>query len=689
MKEGEDIEKRELWVVIGIALVVAIIASITTASITGNVIRLNQDTYGQYQVYTKAEIDSKFAEINRREYLTSNGVLNLLNGCQAINTAQNPDDGLTGDQVCVNIGKRCIASMESFPWKSGNMDTALFVNCNARGRYSSQEGTVGRTAICCPGTSSASTTTLPTTTPSITIISPQYGTSFVIGNTIPITYSFSGALPEVQVELELKLVQTSYPITGSLSRIVLDPKTSSLPSSGTRTYSWTTNLSNYPEIPGLYEIIARIRDCNVQGCNIAPPGAIRATSNLVRININSATSTSSGSCGAYSAYIPSSSSCFYGVNHNTGVAQPANTIMNAVLLQGSTASCPSVSCTCQGSTVSPQTSGWACAGTGTTTTLAGGQTSTSSVDLKVNGYDGPVTLLNNQQIIISWTSTNLVSCGINRARLTPTGNDYISRLPSSGIRVVYNGVGVYGDSRGNISIKCAKADGSAGGSDYVIVNVVAPTTSAWEMVQQSRDIPWVAQMLDQGYTPFEENVTTFEREVFTAGLDKVSVRNFLRFMNETETGRLISQSTGMSIFKNPEAFLGMPYEKQKIWIDWLVNAAPRSPEARARVRGIIRQTPEDILKDIVITRNENQFYEAGSTALENDFLTKMEALNARMRSGGIGTSEYSDQQQGLISTYIAGIQALPAQATQARLLAEAENLRAKDRWVADLRMKYR
>ena len=51
--------KINLWVVVGVALVVAVIASIATASITGNVIKLNQDRFGKYQVYTKQEVDAK------------------------------------------------------------------------------------------------------------------------------------------------------------------------------------------------------------------------------------------------------------------------------------------------------------------------------------------------------------------------------------------------------------------------------------------------------------------------------------------------------------------------------------------------------------------------------------------------------------------------------------------------------
>ncbi|MEM4719353.1 MAG: hypothetical protein QXG18_00605 [Candidatus Pacearchaeota archaeon] len=64
-------EKAQIWSVVGVALVVAVLASVVTATITGNAIRLNQDKYGRYQVYTKdevynkKEIDRKFLEVDK------------------------------------------------------------------------------------------------------------------------------------------------------------------------------------------------------------------------------------------------------------------------------------------------------------------------------------------------------------------------------------------------------------------------------------------------------------------------------------------------------------------------------------------------------------------------------------------------------------------------------------------------
>ncbi|MEM4719608.1 MAG: hypothetical protein QXG18_01965 [Candidatus Pacearchaeota archaeon] len=89
-------EKAQIWSVVGVALVVAVLASVVTATITGNAIRLNQDKYGRYQVYTtdevynKKEIDDMYSalkqnKVDKEEFerriknlATCQGVLNML-----------------------------------------------------------------------------------------------------------------------------------------------------------------------------------------------------------------------------------------------------------------------------------------------------------------------------------------------------------------------------------------------------------------------------------------------------------------------------------------------------------------------------------------------------------------------------------------------------------------------------------
>jgi hypothetical protein len=110
MKGGEKMEKGQLWTIVGVALVVAVVASIATASITGNVIKLNQDRYGQYKVYTTAEIDAKL-----KDFATNQGILNMLNNkCIVVDWGLYGSPGITNNcnQLCNSWGnKTCIGGL--------------------------------------------------------------------------------------------------------------------------------------------------------------------------------------------------------------------------------------------------------------------------------------------------------------------------------------------------------------------------------------------------------------------------------------------------------------------------------------------------------------------------------------------------------------------------------------------------
>src|SRR3989338_7112976 len=101
MKVGAKMEKGQLWTIVGVALVVAVVASIATASITGNVIKQNNYVYGKYQLYTTAEIDAKLKNVT-----TNQGVLDMLNKCQVVSkleSQQSPSP--TCDDTCKGYGK--------------------------------------------------------------------------------------------------------------------------------------------------------------------------------------------------------------------------------------------------------------------------------------------------------------------------------------------------------------------------------------------------------------------------------------------------------------------------------------------------------------------------------------------------------------------------------------------------------
>ena len=65
--------KNNLLMVIGVALVVAVIASVATVAITGNYIKVNQNKFGNYKVYTVDEIDTKLKNV-----ATYEGVLEMI-----------------------------------------------------------------------------------------------------------------------------------------------------------------------------------------------------------------------------------------------------------------------------------------------------------------------------------------------------------------------------------------------------------------------------------------------------------------------------------------------------------------------------------------------------------------------------------------------------------------------------------
>jgi hypothetical protein len=67
--------KRNEWIaVVVVIIIVAVIASLVTSNITGNVINLNQDRSGKYQVYTQSEIDNKINGLQANIQAVDNSV---------------------------------------------------------------------------------------------------------------------------------------------------------------------------------------------------------------------------------------------------------------------------------------------------------------------------------------------------------------------------------------------------------------------------------------------------------------------------------------------------------------------------------------------------------------------------------------------------------------------------------------
>ena len=63
MKGGDKMKSKEWVGVIAVVVIIAVVMSLITAGITGDVIRVKKATTGAY-VYTKADIDAKLRDIS-------------------------------------------------------------------------------------------------------------------------------------------------------------------------------------------------------------------------------------------------------------------------------------------------------------------------------------------------------------------------------------------------------------------------------------------------------------------------------------------------------------------------------------------------------------------------------------------------------------------------------------------------
>jgi hypothetical protein len=100
----------------------------------------------------------------------------------------------------------------------------------------------------------------------------------------------------------------------------------------------------------------------------------------------------------------------------------------------------------------------------------GDDTTPGSVDLKVNGSDGPVWLKAGDLINVSWTS-NAPSCYLNNVRLYQGGNVEVI-VPLSPNEVSGGSRSLFAPDGGNIQMTCTKpmSDRNVGVTDVVVVN---------------------------------------------------------------------------------------------------------------------------------------------------------------------------------------------------------------------------
>ena len=114
--------KSNLWIIVGITVIVALAVSIIATNITGNVIKLNQDRFGKYNVYTTAEVDAKINSINSQLQTKTSiqQVLDLIEdrgvaydiSLSDIGWDSNGDGYTSGEEVCNSQqSKKCLLAL--------------------------------------------------------------------------------------------------------------------------------------------------------------------------------------------------------------------------------------------------------------------------------------------------------------------------------------------------------------------------------------------------------------------------------------------------------------------------------------------------------------------------------------------------------------------------------------------------
>ena len=103
-------KNKEWAILIGVVIVIALVVSLVTVNLTGNVIKQNNNLYGRYKVYTTGEVDAKLNNV-----ATNQGVLDMLNnkcdpnGFRKIGSGDIGSEALdTCTEICKSEGKQCI-----------------------------------------------------------------------------------------------------------------------------------------------------------------------------------------------------------------------------------------------------------------------------------------------------------------------------------------------------------------------------------------------------------------------------------------------------------------------------------------------------------------------------------------------------------------------------------------------------
>jgi len=125
-------QKNILVSVIITSLIVAILASVATLSLTGNIIKVNQDARGKYRVYNVSETYSQ-EEVNSLVGSAKQDIINLLNTCKVIKDGQSMGV-ISCNDICLKTNQICVlgnyeGAINSCDYASGSINTPRFCKC--------------------------------------------------------------------------------------------------------------------------------------------------------------------------------------------------------------------------------------------------------------------------------------------------------------------------------------------------------------------------------------------------------------------------------------------------------------------------------------------------------------------------------------------------------------------------------
>ena len=341
-------------------------------------------------------------------------------------------------------------------WNTGPLSSSVTytVSCAATGFASPASPTATKTVTVSPSTTP--------TTPSITVIAPNGGETLVAESTYRIRWSSSGVSGAVEID---DVSSSNVGVEGFVATV----------SAGQGYYDWTV-----PNNPGTWRI--RIVDPNNLSAQdqsnsaftitapITPPSTQPSTAS-VYLGGSQAPTVSYGASFNFLVTPTNTTNCSVSGPGSWLVHNPESLGGGGTWTTGNLTSSVTYTATCTakaGATPASVTATKAVTVTPQVVTPA-----TPTVDLKVNGSDGPITIAEGSSFTVTWTSTGATSCYSGGSGQTGGTSGWNSNSrPSSGSVSISAVTGVL--NQNEFTIVCN------GANDTAVVNVT-PTPASYTL----------------------------------------------------------------------------------------------------------------------------------------------------------------------------------------------------------------